>query len=383
VAKEIKEASPQTEVEIYSEEPCHYYPRPKLIELISGEIETTKVFFYPADWYEKNGIKVCLNSKVEKVSPAKKTIQVEKRGKVSFDNLVIAAGAHPVFPPIEGVGLAGVFYLHTLEDAFKINTWLKDTNEVIVIGGGVLGVEVAFALKKRNRTVTIVEMSEHPMSKQLDREAGLILKNSLEKTGIKILTSAHTHKILGIDRVEGVLLSNDIALKAELVIVCAGVRSNIEFLRDSGINLCQAITVNSYLATNYPDLFACGDIAEFKGKIYPFIPAAIEQAEIVAGNIVHDDKKEYIATIPFRALKAQDVELACIGELCLGEKGIEELKVTSQKGRYKKVVFRNNQAAGAIVLGDKKEFNAFLKFVSEKMSLDAVKATIKTEVHNG
>jgi nitrite reductase (NADH) large subunit len=279
-ARSIIEKKPKTKVSIYTEERYSYYPRPRLYEVLSGEAEPQEVYMFPEKWYEEKGIHVQLGKKAVNIDLDKKELVLENRSRVSYDKLLLANGGRSFVPPIKGVEKTGVFTLRSIGDALTIRKFTEKSKKAIVIGGGLLGLEFAASLRKLGQKVEVVEIFPRLLPRQLDQDGAAILKNHIASRGIEFDLGVKTVEILGRDTVSGILLDSGKEISGELVLISAGMRSNIELASEAGIQVNGGVVVDNHLQTHAVDVYAVGDVAEFEGRVYGIISAALEQARI-------------------------------------------------------------------------------------------------------
>ena len=236
----------------------------------------------------------------------------------------------------------------------------KGKKKALAIGGGLLGIESAMSMSALGLEVTVAEVFDRLLPRQLDSEGASVLQSMLEKKGLKFLLPRKTLKIekagenLKID-FEG----NDPA-EAGLILISAGIRCNLALVKDSGIETDKGIKVNGFMETNVPDVYACGDIAEFNGRVYGIWPASTEQGG-VAGLNAAGEKKEYKGTVMATKLKVAGIELASIGNIEKGEG--ETARTEKGEGFYRKLVFKEKALTGAILLGDAKDYSKLQKLI--------------------
>jgi nitrite reductase (NADH) large subunit len=376
-ARIIKEKNPETRVSIYTDESHHYYPRPRLYEVLSGEAKPREVYMFSEEWYEKKGINVQLNKKALSIDTERKELLLEDRSRVNYDKLLLANGGHSFVPPIKGVEKTGVFTLRTIRDALSIKRFTEKTKKVIVIGGGLLGLEFASSLKKLGQQVEVVEMFPRLLPRQLDPDGATILKNRIASRGIDIVLGVKTVEILGRRTVSGILLDSGETISGDLVLISAGMRSNTELALEAGIKVNRGVVVDGHLRTSADDVYAVGDVAEFEGRVYGIIPAALEQASIAAANILGMEHNVYTGTIPSNTLKIVDVELTSMGLVNPEEPKYEEIKkADTKKGVYKKLVLDKGKIVGAILLGDKKGVTSIKRLMTQETDITNYKNSI-------
>ena len=369
-ARIIRENDSRARISIYSDENHLYYPRPRLYEVLSGEAEPQETYMFNGQWYKKREIAVHLNNKVSSIEIDEKTLLLENRSKVCYDKLLLANGAHPFLPPIPGVEKTGVFSLRSIEDALEIREYTKKSEKAVIVGGGLLGLEFAASLRKLGQQVEVVEISHRLLPRQLDQDGATILKDRIESHGIRVELGVRTEKILGTKTVSGILLDRERELSCDLVLVSAGVRPNIDLAVEAGIEVNRGVVVDEYLQTSVNDVYAVGDVAEFGGRVYGIIPAALEQAKIAAMNMLENGKHVYQGTIPSNTLKIVGIDLTSMGLVNPDESRYEEIKkIDKKKGVYKKIVLEQGRIVGAIILGDRKGVTSIKKLMDQQVDI--------------
>jgi len=374
VARTIRENDPKAKISVYMDEDHLYYPRPRLYEVLSGEAKPQEIYMFSGEWYEKRGIKVYLNKKVLGVETAKKELLLEDRSRVSYDKLLLANGAHAVMPPVKGVEKTGVFTLRSIKDALIIKEYTEKTGKAIIIGGGLLGLEFAASLRKLGQQVEVVEIFPRLLPRQLDQDGATILKDQIETRGINIVLDVKTEEILGQKTVSGILLDNGKKLSGNLVLISAGVKPNTDLAVGAGIKVEKGVVVDQCLKTSVNDVYAAGDVAEFEGRVYGIIPAAMEQAKIAAMNMLEKEKQVYGGTIPSNTLKIVGIDLTSMGIVSPEGPRYEEIrKIEKEKGVYKKIVLEQEKIVGAIILGDTKGVTSIKKLMDQETDVTKYK----------
>ena len=376
-ARAIKEKSPETKVTIFTEEDTHYYPRPKLYEVLSGKANPQQVVMFSEDYYKNRGIQVQLNRKALRLDTKRKKLELDDKTEISYDKLLLANGAHCFVPPIKGTEKSGVFTLRTVKDALTIKEATKNSKQAIVVGGGLLGLEFASALTKLGQKVTVVELFERLLPRQLDKDGAAILKQRIESHGIKIILGAKTAEVLGDSKASGILLENGETIPGSIVLFSAGIRSNINLALESGIKANRGVIVDRQMQTSSRDVYAAGDVAEFEGTVYGIIPAAIEQAKAAAENMTNKEPQTYTGTVQSNTLNVVNVELTSIGIVNPENSKLEEIKeIDQQKGTYKKIVVDQGKIVGAILLGDNNQAFSIKGLITQKTDITKYKNSI-------
>jgi nitrite reductase (NADH) large subunit len=369
-ARIIKENHPETRISIYTDESSHYYPRPRLYEVLSGEAKPQDVTMFSEEWYRKKGITVQLNKKALSIDTKRKELLLGDQTKISYDKLLLANGGHSFVPPIKGADKTGVFTLRTISDALRIKEFTENTKKAIVIGGGLIGLEFAASLRKLGQQVTVVELFPRLLPRQLDPDGAALLKNRIEALGIDIVLGVKTVEILGKETVSGIMLDTGTKVSGDLVLVSAGMRSNIEFALEAGIKVNRGVVVDGHLQTSIDEVYAVGDVAEFEGTVYGIIPAAMEQASIAAANMLEEEPAVYTGTVPSNTLKIVGIDLTSMGLVNPEEPTYEEIKKTdTTKGVYKKLVLDKGKIVGVILLGDTKGVTSIRKLIAQETDI--------------
>lgn len=375
-AKTLRELDPDVEIEVFGDERYPYYPRPNLIEYLAGRLPYDRLFAFPEGWAEKQRIAVHLGEKVVKVRPAERTVETASGPSRPFDRLLIATGARAAVPPIPGSGAKGVFVLRTLDDAQAILEHLRDHQRVVILGGGLLGLEIARAVRARGAAVEVVEFFDRLLPRQLDPAAAALLKTQFEASGIAVRLKAATKEILDGGGVRGLRFESGAETPADTVIIAAGIKPELGPAADAGIRVTRALVVDDRLSTSVPGIFAAGDVAEHRGRIYGIIPAAFEQARIAAYNMLGQDKP-YEGTMPSNTLKVAGLYLTSVGEIDPEEPGHESLvRAVPESGLYKKLVLQEGRLVGAIWMGTKKGAAEISRLVALNRNVETLKEAL-------
>ena len=379
LAKAVRDSDAEAEIHIFTDESVPYYARPKLIDFIAGTVDDDKILFHPMDWYRKNRLQLHLDSKVEKIDAIGRKIFVEG-GWLEYDKLVLANGSKAFLPPFKGLPKDNVFTLRTLEDAIRIRVSAAKAKDVVIIGGGLLGLETARALATGfpNLKVTILEYAEHLLMRQLDHEGAEILQRIIRELGTEVVTNAETEELLGDGSATDVRLKDGRTVRCDMIVVSAGARANLSLAKEAGLQTNRGVVVDGSLRTSNENVFAVGDVAEFGGKVWGMIPPALDQARVAAKKILGLDATDYAGTIPSNTLKVMGIDLTSIGvvrsEHEPPEEGFEEIRAVTPDGKvYKKFVIENDRMIGAILLGSKKEAAKVIKLIKEGQAVDEIK----------
>jgi len=365
------------EVHIYGSEPHPYYQRPQLWKYLAGEVTQEELYFRPFEWYAARGIHVHPDTRVTVLDPTEHRIQLADGTWEPYDRLLLATGGRSFVPPFEGVDLQGVHALRSLDDALAIKHVADQVSNIAVIGGGLLGLETARALVAPGRRVSVIEIAPHLLPRQLDVTGAQVLQARLEAVGLRIYTDAATRAIVadasvGGTKATGVLLTSGRTVPAELVILSTGIRSRVELAREAGLETNRGIVVDEQLRTSAPDVYAAGDAAEFHGTVYGIIPAAIEQARAVAGQMTGSSPSAYDGTVPSTTLKIVGIDLTCLGDSTAdGDEHIILRYSDQASGIYKRLALQDNVIVGVILMGDVSDARWMQRLIDDKRDVSA------------
>ncbi|MGD8985394.1 MAG: FAD-dependent oxidoreductase [Desulfobacteraceae bacterium] len=372
-AENIRKQDREGNITIVTDEDLPFYWRIQLNEYISGDITEEQLLAKKEDWYRDQNIALKLKTRIVGADAQKKVVVTEDKEELAYDSLLIATGSHSFIPPIKGSEKKGVFSLRDVQDARDISQFAKSAEQVILIGGGLLGLEAGNALRKLGKKIMVVEFFPRLLPRQLDVDGAARLQKIMEGMGFSFRLGAKTQEVTGEDQASGALLEGGETLSGQMIVISAGVRANLEMAEPLGLKTDKGVVVDERLQTNQPDIYAAGDVAEFRGMPYGIWPAAMEQGKIAGANMAGGEAT-YNGTTMANTLKVVGVDLASAGNI--DAENEFESKVSTDEDVYKKIVLENNQIIGCIMLGDTKGFNEITKMMSEKRDVSQIKDQI-------
>ena len=375
-AENIRKNDKEGHVVIFTEEDLPFYNRIRLNEYIAGDIPEQDLIAKKETWYLEKDIELKTGTRITGAESSEKVVVTKDKKRVPYDRLLIATGSHSFIPPISGADRKGVFAIRSVQDARDISGWVQNIEYVVLIGGGLLGLETGNALRKLGKRVMVVEFFPRLLPRQLDLDGANRLQGIMEGMGFSFRLGAKTEEITGGDQVRGVRLEGGEELSAEMVVISAGVRPNLEMAESLGVDQDKGIVVNEKLKTNRPDVYAAGDVAAFKGMPYGIWPAAMEQGKLAGINMAGGDDV-YQGTTMANTLKVVGVDLASAGDI--DAEGKFESQVVTDEKVYKKIVIDHNVITGCIMLGETKAFSNITKMMSEKQDISKIKDKILTD----
>lgn len=352
--EEIRKKDKDATILIVSEEKSSTYWRTRLSHLISQEFEKDDLFVKKQPWYDERKIDEKLESCIEKIDFDKNVAILCDGEEIEYGKLLLATGARPFVPPITNINSKGVFAIRTITDLMNFKDYVKDKKKVVVIGGGILGLEAAHSALLLGKDVTVIESFDYLLSRQLDRESSEKLEKELNDMGIKTFTGKFTEEILAENGiVKGVKLADGTETAADAIMVQAGIRSNIDLAKNSGLDTERGIIVDDSLKTKYDNVYAAGDCAQIGNFTIGLWTSSQEMGKI-AGNNMAGDKQMYEKPKPFSTLTIGDIKIFSAG-MNSGE-GVEEVKAEKDGNIYK--LFKlNDKYVGGILWGDIKYQN--------------------------
>lgn len=355
-AKAIRERDKTGAVVIISNEPYPAYNRPMLTKSIVAGLSAKQIAIEGPGWYEENRVYQMLGKQARSIDMKEKEVILDSGEKVHFTKLIYALGSECFIPPIEGAGLPEVVAVRRLADVEKLEKLMKDAAQAVVIGGGVLGLEAAWELKKAGLEVQVLEAAPVLMGRQLDIGSAEILKETARKSGVEIHTGVSVEAVEGSGHVTGVRLNDGTVIPAQIVVISAGVRASAALAQETGIETGRAVKVNARMETSVPGIYACGDCAEYEGMNYAIWPEAVEQGRVAGANAA-GEALEYEPPAAALTFHGMNTVLFAAGDN--GKNPILLYKTVEYrdmgKGQYRKYYFLNNRLSGVILMGDLSE----------------------------
>ncbi|MFO0795186.1 MAG: FAD-dependent oxidoreductase [Candidatus Brocadiaceae bacterium] len=376
-AKNIRQRALLSEILIFTQDHYPFYSRPRIPELLAREVTVEKIFVYTTEWYHKNKIQLYLNCTVKHIDPKKQKITLTDGSAFSYDKLLLATGSNAALPPIDGINTArGVFTLRTVEDVMNISRSVAGAKTFTLIGGGLLGLEAGNALRKLGFSVTVVEFFDRLLPRQLDGDGSVMLQKQMEGMGLKFILGAQSRAIQDEGSVRKLSLNDGRVIESDFILASAGIKPNTTLAGEAGISVNKGILVNDRMETNAPDIYAAGDVAEHKGRIYGIWPASQRQG-VVAGINMSGGNENYSGTVPSTTLKVAGIHLTSIGDISAEDKTVEHLQLKdTDKNIYKKLFIKDGKIIGAIFLGDKKNASEIEQLMQKKVDVGKVKDKI-------
>lgn len=362
------------EITVIAREESNFYNRVRLPEYLNDTLPWSQLQKFRDNEMESLDFTYSPGNEVISIDRAEK-IAVDKFGvRHPYDKLILATGSRANLPRDAPTGLDNVLTMRTRQDADRLKKYLKPGAHVLIVGGGLLGLELAMSLREIDVWVSILQLGSRLMERQIDRIAGQLLLEHIDEADITVymndqLLHAEADPSTGKLRVA---LRSGRLLSPDALVYAVGTRPNIEFAQEAGIETARGILVNDWLQTNDPDIFAIGEIAEHNGRMLGITAVAEKQAEVLARFLHGDLQSTYDGGVPMNILKLSGLDLCSIGipEIPPGSEGYDEILFIDQSMRYyKKCIIRDDRLVGAILVGDKSEFAEFKELIESRIEL--------------
>src|SRR2546423_14751024 len=358
-------------VAVIGEEPRLAYNRVLLSALLAREVGFAEIELKPAQWWRDRGVTLRYGMRASAVDPVERELTLSSGTRLSFSKLVFATGSQPVKLDVAGMDLPGVFTFRDIDDVKAIAKTAG--KRVIVIGGGLLGLEAAHGLAKAGARVTVLHLMDRLMERQLDAPAAQMLKRAVEGRGIAVRLNAEAARIMGDRRVEAIELRDGGAIAADAVVVAVGIRPNTELARAAGLKVNRGIAVDDHLETNLQGIHAVGECAEHRGLCYGLVEPAYEQAQVLARRLGRESRA-YRGSVPAANLKVAGVHVFSAGDFLAATAGAEEIVLSDPGfGVYKKLVIANGRLIGAVLFGDIADRPRYLELIRSGSSIERLR----------
>jgi 3-phenylpropionate/trans-cinnamate dioxygenase ferredoxin reductase subunit len=282
------------EIVLVGDEPHRPYRRPPLSKQALTEEPGNHLFLHPESYYDDNAVILKLSQRAAELAPANKTVVLDDGSSIRYSSLILAPGCANRTLPVPGAGLPGVVYLRTLTESNELRRRLATAQNVVVVGGGFIGTEIAATCQTLGKKVTLVEAGSALLWSVLGHEIGEIVQRRHEKNGVEVLTGELVTEIEGDERVRAVRLRSGVSVAADLVVVGIGVNPNTMWLESSGVRLDNGILVDNRCRTSVDDVYAAGDVARWTHPAFGSLRTeheanAHQQAVIAARNAMGEE----------------------------------------------------------------------------------------------
>jgi nitrite reductase (NADH) large subunit len=342
-------------ITVFGAEPHGNYNRILLSPVLAGDKQVDDIMLHTREWYSRNGIMLHAGDPVEYIDRKRRFVRSRNGVEAYYDRLLIATGSTPFIIPVQGHRLPGVIGFRDIQDVETMMLAARDRRHAVVIGGGLLGLEAANGLLRQGMDVVVVHKGAHLMDRQLDQSAAVLLKKALEAKGLRFMLETDTSAIVGKDRVTGVTFRDGVTIPADLVVMTAGVRPNIQLAQQSGLHCERAIVVDDTLQTYDPRIYAVGECVQHRKATFGLVAPIWDQARVCGAHLANAGHRRYVQQATATKLKVTGVDLYSAGDF-VGGPGSEDLILRDpHRGIYKRLVLKEGRLIGAVLYGDVKD----------------------------
>jgi nitrite reductase (NADH) large subunit len=372
--EELQKLAPDMyDITVFGAEPHGNYNRILLSPVLAGEKTVDDIMTHTREWYTSHGITLHAGDQVVRIDRKKRIVHAASGLEVRYDRLLLATGSKPFIVPVPGHNLPGVIGFRDLQDVDTMLEAAKSGRHAVVIGGGLLGLEAANGLQRRGMDVTVVHVTDSLMNQQLDKPAALMLKNALEKKGLRFMLEANTAEITGTDCVRSVRFKDGSEIPADLVVMAAGVRPNIDLAKASGLHCERAVVVDDTLQTYDPRIYAVGECVQHRSATFGLVAPIWDQARVCGAHLAGSGHRRYVQQATATRLKVTGVDLYSVGDFIGGE-GSEDLVLRDpRRGVYKRLVLCGNRISGAVLYGDVEDGPWYFGLIQNRTDISSMR----------
>jgi nitrite reductase (NADH) large subunit len=363
------------EVTVLCEEPRPAYDRVHLSEFFAGKTADDLSLVAPGFFEQAGAPLLKLNAKAVSIDRAAKTVNVSTGETLPYDMLVLATGSYPFVPPLPGKDRPACLVYRTIEDLEAIAAAGRDSKVGVVVGGGLLGLEAAKALKDMGLTTHVVEFAPRLMAVQVDEGGGRILRRKIEQLGVTVHTGKNTQEIVdGEGARHRMKFADGGFLETDLILFSAGIRPRDELAKQAGLAMGErgGIVVDESCRTSDPDIYAIGECALYQNRIYGLVAPGYQMAQVVADRILGKDSAGFAGADMSTKLKLMGVDVASIGDAHGATKGSLTYSFIDERQQvYKKLVVSDcgKYVLGGVLVGAAEEYGTLLQMMLNRMPL--------------
>jgi nitrite reductase (NADH) large subunit len=359
-------------IAVIGNEPRLAYNRVLLSSVLAGETASEDIELKPASWWRDRGVTLKYGCTATEIDVGRRELKIAGEESITFSRLVLATGSAPLRLNVPGADLSGVHTFRDSRDVDLLLTLAARKKRVVVVGGGLLGLEAAYGLARAGAPVTLIHLMDRLMERQLDAPAAELLKTLVERKGIKVLLNANTARLHGDAHVDGVELADGRRIDADAVIFAAGIRPNVALAKDAGIPVNRGVVVGDQLQTGAKNIFALGECAEHRGICYGLVEPAYEQARVLARHLA-GGAAAYGGSVVATNLKVSGVAVFSAGDFIAAD-GSETIVLNDvRRGTYKKLVIANGRLTGAVLVGETQDALWYLDLIRTAASIAKIR----------
>ncbi|MBC8751179.1 MULTISPECIES: NAD(P)/FAD-dependent oxidoreductase [Paraburkholderia] len=365
----LKLAPDLYDITVFGAEPYGNYNRILLSPVLAGEKRVDEIILNTRDWYADNGIRLHAGDPVAAIDRKRRIVRSQSGIEVGYDRLLIATGSKPFLIPVPGHQLPGVIAFRDIQDVETMLVAARSHRHAVIIGGGLLGLEAANGLMRQGMSVTVVHDTDSLMDRQLDRSASALLLQTLERRGLRFMMKARTAEIVGPERVTAVRFDDGTEIPADLVVMTAGVRPNIELAKQSGLHCERAIVVDDTLQTYDPRVYAVGECVQHRTATFGLVAPIWDQARVCGAHLAGAGHRRYVQRATATRLKVTGVDLYSAGDFVGGPDSEDLVLRDPRRGIYKRLVIEGSRVVGAVLYGDVKDGAWYFELIQSRTDI--------------
>ena len=373
----LSRAPDRFDITVIGAEPHPNYNRILLSSVLAGDKTLDEIVINAPSWYAEHGIRLIAGNRATAIDRVARQVALADGTAVAYDKLLLATGSKPVAPPIPGLGLPNVRAFRDIADVEAMIEAATSDRRAVVIGGGLLGLEAAWGLKRRGMSVALVHLMPTLMERQLDVAAGTLLRRELDARGIAFFTNSQTEEILGTGRAEAVLLADGRRIPADFVVLAVGIRPNIDLARTANLDVNRGILVGDDMATSDSDIYAVGECIEHNGQVFGLVAPIWDQAKVCGARLAGDGAAVYVPPPVFTSLKITGVDVFSAGALAAADDADQEITLhDAKRGLYKKVILRDDKVVGSVLYGGVADGPWYVQLMRDKVDVSSFRDQI-------
>ncbi len=384
-AEGIRKQDKQGNITIISDEPYNSYSRPLISYYLADEVDLKKMQYRSQDFYLQNNINCILAKKVKGINCSNNELNLEDSNKINYDKLLIATGGKPIIPPIKGSRKNNIYTFLKLNDAKRISKQINSvkSNKVVILGAGLIGLKVAEALVKKGLEVYVVELAARVLSSILDERSAEIVKDHLQRKGIKFCLQDTITEFIGEENIKGVKLKSGVEINCDLGIIAIGVKPNISPVKDTPIKTNKGILADEHMKTNIDDIYTAGDVCEScdilsgNNNIVPIWPVAYSQG-FTAGQNMSGVNKSYKVGFARNSISFFGLSIITAGIINPASNIDHNCEIYQKKSEksYKKIIVRDNKLIGYILINSGSRAGILTALIKEQLDISEMKDKI-------
>ena len=369
----IARAPGEFAITVFGAEPHGNYNRIMLSPVLAGEKTFEEIVTHDRGWYAANGIELIAGEAAAAIDREARMVQGEHGTMRPYDVLLLATGSNPVMLPLPGAQLPGVIGFRDIGDVGTMQEACARGGSAVVIGGGLLGLEVANGLRRGGMDVTVLHLMPTLMERQLDPISAELLADDLRARGIAVLTEANTKAIHGKDRVRAVELADGRMLAADLVVMAVGIRPDAALAKAAGLACGRGVRVDDGMRTSDPHVYAVGECIEHRGQVFGLVAPLWDMAKICADRIADVADSAYEPGVTGTRLKVTGIDMFSAGDF-LGDEGTEEVAFRDvARGVHKRLVLRGDRLIGAVLYGEARDGGWYFDLIRNATDVAAMR----------